>query len=147
MNFPKKAARALIVLLLLLAGAMAYLASTGQIISAVQNAVVTVTKPVMKLSAGISNAVSGIYDRTVNIDDIMAENEEMKKEIARIFATRICLFVPWGIPIIITRFFFLVIIELYLGKTESLISAFYTIVTKEFFCNFFTSCLDAVYIV
>ena len=71
----------------------------------------------------------------------------MKKEIARIFATRICLFVPWGIPIIITRFFFLVIIELYLGKTESLISAFYTIVTKEFFCNFFTSCLDAVYIV
>ena len=63
---------------------MAYLASTGQIISAVQNAVVTVTKPVMKLSAGISNAVSGIYDRTVNIDDIMAENEEMKEEIARL---------------------------------------------------------------
>lgn len=84
MNFPKKAARALIVLLLLLAGAMAYLASTGQIISAVQNAVVTVTKPVMKLSAGISNAVSGICDRTVNIDDIMAENEEMKEEIARL---------------------------------------------------------------
>jgi len=80
-NFPRKAARALIALLLILAGILAYMGSTGQLISVSQNIIGTVTTPFQKLNTGIGNVISGISQKTSDVDDIIAENERLKEEL------------------------------------------------------------------
>ena len=82
MNIQSKITKALLVAILLLAGIMAYAASTGQLTSAPQNLLGTIAVPFQRLSASIGNKMDAWSDRSLNIDKIIEENEQLKRELA-----------------------------------------------------------------
>ena len=82
MNIQSKITKALLVAILLLAGIMAYAASTGQISSAPQNLLGTLAVPFQRISSGISNKLDAWTDKKLNIDSIIEENEQLKRELA-----------------------------------------------------------------
>lgn len=89
MNIQSKITKALLVAILLLAGIMAYAASTGQLTVAPQNLLGALAVPFQRVSATISSKLDAWSDRSLNIDSIIDENEELKKELARLRARQI----------------------------------------------------------
>ena len=82
MNIQSKIIKSLLVALLLLAGIMAYAASTGQLAVLPQNIMGAVAVPFQKFTASVSNKIDAWTDRSLNIDKIIDENEQLKKELA-----------------------------------------------------------------
>ncbi len=81
MNLNSKITKAFFAIILLLAGMMAYAASTGQLTTLPQNIMGAVAVPFQKITAAIGNGVDSWADRNLNIDEIIRENEELKKEL------------------------------------------------------------------
>ena len=81
MNIRPKMLRIFAAVVLLIVGVMIYMASTGQLVSISQNVLGAVTSPFRKFTRSISRNMDAWTDRTFNIDAIMQENEELKKEV------------------------------------------------------------------
>lgn len=81
MRLNSKVLRAFIFALLFLVGMMAYRASTNQLIDVIQNVTGTIAVPFQRINARISGRISDWTDRNINIDNIMAENEQLKEEL------------------------------------------------------------------
>ncbi len=82
MNIQSKIIKGLLVLLLVLSGVMAYAAYTDQLYILPQRLVGAVAVPFQKVTSAIGNKLDTWTDRNLNIDDIMAENEQLKRELA-----------------------------------------------------------------
>ena len=82
MNIQSKITKALMVVLLLLAGIMAYAAYTGQLAVLPQKFMGAAAVPFQKVTSAISNKLDAWTDKSLNIDSIMEENEQLKKELA-----------------------------------------------------------------
>lgn len=82
MNIQSKITKALLAALLVIAGIMAYAASTGQLTTLPQNIAGAVAVPFQKLTASIGNKFDAWTDRNLNIDRIIRENEQLKRELA-----------------------------------------------------------------
>ena len=82
MNIQSKITKALMVALLLLAGIMAYAAYTGQLAVLPQNIMGAAAVPFQKFTASISSKMDAWTDKNLNIDSIIDENEQLKKELA-----------------------------------------------------------------
>ena len=82
MNIQSKITKALLAALLVIAGIMAYAASTGQLTTLPQNIAGAVAVPFQKLTSAIGNKLEVWSDRNLNIDNIIRENEQLKRELA-----------------------------------------------------------------
>ncbi len=82
MNIQSKIIKALLVALLLMSGIMAYAASTGQLTTLPQNIMGALAVPFQKATSSIGNKIDAWTDRSLNIDSIIEENEQLKKELA-----------------------------------------------------------------
>ncbi len=82
MNIQSKITKALLAALLVIAGIMAYAASTGQLTTLPQNIAGAMAVPFQKFTASIGNKFDAWTDRNLNIDRIIRENEQLKKELA-----------------------------------------------------------------
>lgn len=82
MNIQSKIIKALLAALLVMAGIMAYAASTGQLTTLPQNIAGAAAVPFQKLTAAIGNKLEVWSDRNLNIDNIIRENEKLKKDLA-----------------------------------------------------------------
>lgn len=81
MNLNSKIAKGLAAIILLLAGMMAYAASTGQLTTLPQNIMGAIAVPFQKVTASVSGKIDAWSDRKLNIDEILRENERLKKEL------------------------------------------------------------------
>ncbi|MBR5520997.1 MAG: rod shape-determining protein MreC [Oscillospiraceae bacterium] len=81
MNINSKITKALMIALLLLAGVMAYAATTGQLTTLPQNIMGAIAVPFQKLGAAADNKLDEWADRNLNIDRIIRENEQLKEEL------------------------------------------------------------------
>ncbi len=81
MNLNSKITKAFFTIVLLLAGMMAYAASTGQLTTLPQNIFGAMAVPFQKLTTSIGNKFDVWADRNLNIDRIINENEQLKKEL------------------------------------------------------------------
>ncbi|MEG2192767.1 MAG: rod shape-determining protein MreC [Oscillospiraceae bacterium] len=81
MNFQSKLTKILVVFLLLLAGIMAYAAANDRLMSAPQEILGAVAVPFQKLTSAISDTISTFTDKTIDINSIIKENEELKEEL------------------------------------------------------------------
>lgn len=84
MNINSKITRALIVAVLLLAGIMAYAASTGQLYILPQKIFGAAALPFQKISASVSGFIDVRTDKTLNINSIVEENRQLKEELNRL---------------------------------------------------------------
>ena len=82
MNIQSKILKALLAALLVMAGIMAYAASTGQLTTLPQNIAGAVAVPFQKITSSVSNKLDIWADRHLNIDAIIRENEQLKRELA-----------------------------------------------------------------
>ena len=82
MNIQSKITKALLAALLLMAGIMAYAASTGQLTTLPQNIMGALAVPFQKVTSSIGNKIDAWTDRSLNIDSIIEENEQLKRELA-----------------------------------------------------------------
>lgn len=82
MNIQSKIIKALLATLLVMAGIMAYAASTGQLTTLPQNIAGAAAVPFQKFTAVIGNKLEVWSDRNLNIDNIIRENEKLKKDLA-----------------------------------------------------------------
>ena len=82
MNIQSKIIKALLAALLVMAGIMAYAASTGQLTTLPQNIAGAAAVPFQKFTAVIGNKLEVWSDRNLNIDNIIRENEKLKKDLA-----------------------------------------------------------------
>lgn len=82
MNIQSKITKALLVALLLISGIMAYAASTGQLTALPQNIMGALAVPFQKATSSIGNKIDAWTDRSLNIDSIIEENEQLKRELA-----------------------------------------------------------------
>ncbi len=82
MNFRSKIAKGFRVLMLLLVGMMVYAASTGQLTSLPQKILGAAAVPFQKLTSAISYQVEAWTDKTFDVDSILRENEELKRQLA-----------------------------------------------------------------
>lgn len=81
MNFRSKIAKGFRVLMLLLVGMMVYAASTGQLTSLPQKILGAAAVPFQKLTSAISYQIEAWTDKTFDVDSILRENEELKKQL------------------------------------------------------------------
>ena len=81
MNINSKVIKGLMVTLLLLAGIMAYAASTGQLTALPQNIMGAIAVPFQKIGAAAGNKMDAWADRNLNIDEIIQENEDLKEQL------------------------------------------------------------------
>ncbi len=81
MNLNSRITKVFFTIVLLLAGIMAYAASTGQLTTLPGNILGTMAVPFQKITTSISNKFDMWADRNLNIDRIMEENEELKKQL------------------------------------------------------------------
>lgn len=89
MNANSKFVKIISVVILLLAGMLAYAASTGQLYTLPQNILGAIAVPFQKMSASVSNKVDAWADKNINIDSIIRENEALKEEIAQLKSKQI----------------------------------------------------------
>lgn len=82
MNIQSKITKALLIALLLISGIMAYAASTGQLTALPQNIMGALAVPLQKATSSIGNKIDAWTDRSLNIDSIIEENEQLKRELA-----------------------------------------------------------------
>lgn len=82
MNIQSKIIKALLAALLVMAGIMAYAASTGQLTTLPQNIAGAAAVPFQKFTAVIGNKLEVWSDRNLNIDNIIRENKKLKKDLA-----------------------------------------------------------------
>lgn len=82
MNIQSKITKALLIALLLISGIMAYAASTGQLTALPQNIMGALAVPFQKATSSIGNKIDAWTDRSLNIDSIIEENEQLKRELA-----------------------------------------------------------------
>jgi rod shape-determining protein MreC len=61
---------------------MAYAASTGQLTALPQNIMGALAVPFQKATSSIGNKIDAWTDRSLNIDSIIEENEQLKRELA-----------------------------------------------------------------
>ena len=88
MNPQSKIKKVIMAVLLLVVGMMAYAASTGQLTSAPQSLIATMAVPFQKISTSLSNKFDLWMDKKINIDNIVEENEKLKKELADMRASQ-----------------------------------------------------------
>ncbi|MBQ3008566.1 MAG: rod shape-determining protein MreC [Oscillospiraceae bacterium] len=81
MNLNSKITKALAIVILLLAGMMAYAASTGQLTTLPQNILGAIAVPFQQLTTAVGNKFDAWTDRNLNIDEIIRENERLKEEL------------------------------------------------------------------
>ena len=81
MNLNSKLTKAVAFIILLFAGMMAYAASTDQLVTLPQDILGAVAVPFQKFTSSIGNKMNVWADRSLNIDEILAENENLKKEL------------------------------------------------------------------
>ncbi|MDD3430223.1 MAG: rod shape-determining protein MreC [Oscillospiraceae bacterium] len=74
----------LLSIMVLIAGVMAYAAANGRLSAAPQELLAAAMAPFQRLSASISYGLQGVVEKYVTIDKIVAENEELKTEIAEV---------------------------------------------------------------
>lgn len=74
----------LLCLLALLAGLMAYAGANGRWSAAPQELLATVLVPFQRLGQLISGGIEGLQARTASIDEVLAENERLREELARL---------------------------------------------------------------
>ena len=82
MNIQSKITKALLIALLLISGIMAYASSTGQLTALPQNIMGALAVPFQKATSSIGNKIDAWTDRSLNIDSIIEENEQLKRELA-----------------------------------------------------------------
>ncbi len=82
MNIQSKITKALLAALLVIAGIMAYAASTGQLHTLPQGIAGAVMVPFQKMTSAIGNKMDVWADRHINIDRIIEENEHLKRQLA-----------------------------------------------------------------
>lgn len=82
MNIQSKITKALLAALLVIAGVMFYAAATDQLTTLPQNIMGTVAVPFQKITSSISNKIDAWSDKSLNIDKIIRENEQLKKDLA-----------------------------------------------------------------
>ena len=82
MNIQSKITKALLIALLLISGIMAYAASTGQLTALPQNIMGALAVPFQKATSSIGNKIDAWTDRSLKIDSIIEENEQLKRELA-----------------------------------------------------------------
>ncbi len=76
--------KVLIYLLVLLAGFMAYAFANGRWSAAPQQLLTSALVPFQKLGRMVSTGLDDLKDRTVAIDDVLAENEALKQELFKL---------------------------------------------------------------
>lgn len=81
MNFQSKVTKILLALILFLGGIMAYAAASGRLVSAPQEILGAIAVPFQKITASISSKINTLTDKTVNIDNIIKENEDLKEQV------------------------------------------------------------------
>ncbi len=74
----------LVCLLVLMAGFLAYAGANGRWSAAPQELLATALVPFQQLGRMISLGIEDLRDRTVAIDEVLAENEELKEELNRL---------------------------------------------------------------
>ncbi len=84
MNLNSKITKFFITVVLVLAGMMAYAASTGQLSTLPGDLLGAARVPFQKLTSSIGNSMGVWSDRNLNIDRIIRENEQLKKEMNEI---------------------------------------------------------------
>ena len=89
MNIQSKITKALLIALLLISGIMAYAASTGQLTALPQNIMGALAVPFQKATSSIGNKIDAWTDRSLNIDSIIEENEQLKRELAIMLSKQI----------------------------------------------------------
>ena len=82
MNIQSKITKAFLAALLVIAGIMAYAASTGQLTTLPQSIAGAMAVPFQKVTSAIGNKMDAWSDRNLNIDRIIRENEQLKRELA-----------------------------------------------------------------
>lgn len=81
MNLNSKLTKIIGFIILLVAGMMAYAASTGQLATLPQNLLGAVAVPFQKFTSAAGNQMDIWADRNLNIDAILEENKALKNEI------------------------------------------------------------------
>lgn len=74
----------LLCLLALMAGFMAYAGAHGRWTTAPQQLLATALVPFQRLGQLVSGGIEGLRARTAAIDEVMAENEQLRQEVARL---------------------------------------------------------------
>lgn len=74
----------LVCLLVLMAGFLAYAGANGRWSAAPQELLATVLVPFQRLGSLISGGIESLHERTVAIDEVLAENEALKEEVNRL---------------------------------------------------------------
>ena len=82
MNIQSKITKALLIALLLVAGIMGYAAYTNQLAVLPQKIVGAAAVPFQKITSSISGKIDAWTDKSLNIDSIIDENEQLKRELA-----------------------------------------------------------------
>lgn len=74
----------LVCLLVLMAGFLAYAGANGRWSAAPQELLATVLVPFQRLGSLISGGIESLHERTVAIDEVLAENEALKEDVNRL---------------------------------------------------------------
>ena len=82
MNIQSKITKALLIALLLVAGIMAYASYTNQLAVFPQKIIGAAAVPFQKITSAISGKIDAWTDKNLNIDSIIDENEQLKRELA-----------------------------------------------------------------
>ena len=82
MNIQSKITKALLIALLLVAGIMAYASYTNQLAVFPQKIIGAAAVPFQKITSSISGKIDAWTDKNLNIDSIIDENEQLKRELA-----------------------------------------------------------------
>ena len=78
MNIQSKITKALLIIVLILSGVMAYAAYTNQLSVLPQNIIGAMAVPFQKFTSSISGKLDAWTDRSLNIDAIIEENRQLK---------------------------------------------------------------------
>lgn len=78
--FYTKKFKALLVAAVLIAGIMAWASANGRLTSAPQEIVAALLRPFQSLSHWVRDGVDGISDKFLDMDSILAENEQLKEQ-------------------------------------------------------------------
>lgn len=78
--FSTRRFKVLIVIAVFLAGMMAYAGANGRLTAAPQELLGVAAEPFQWAAAKLSSGVSGLWNKYARIDEVMAENESLKKE-------------------------------------------------------------------
>ncbi len=89
MNSQSKIKRIVIGVFLLVIGIMTYAASSGKLTTAPQNLLGAMAVPFQKVAASVSNKFDLWMDKKININNIIEENEQLKKELSKLRSKQI----------------------------------------------------------